>query len=135
MILRTLAAAAGLATMVSVAACANSPVENSTIEGTVGYRERIALPPDAQVEVSLVDVSNAGGAAVTLAESTITPKGQVPVLYVLAYNPAQIESNHSYALQARITSGDDLLFITTTHYPFELNGVNNTDLMLERVGS
>ena len=135
MIFRTLTSAAGLAAMLTVAACDAPQAENKTIQGTVAYRERMALPPDAQVKVSLVDVSKADAPSVTIAESIITPKGQVPVPYVLEYDPAKLESGHSYALQARITSGEDLLFITTTHNPYVIDGQNSTDLMLQRTGN
>src|SRR5690606_5821880 len=45
----------------SVGAC--TPQDSATIEGSATYRERIALPPDAQFEATLEDVSVADAPA------------------------------------------------------------------------
>ncbi len=50
-----------------------------TVTGTAAYRERIALPPDAVLEVSLEDVSRADAPADLIARTTVDPAGQVPI--------------------------------------------------------
>lgn len=147
MIFRTLAGATGAALLLALAGCeapganrgegsahTGTGVQAATIRGTVTYRERMALPPDALVQVSLVDVSLADAASPTLAATEIRPQGQVPVPFALSYDPKRIEDRHSYALQARISSHDRLLFITTTMNPVLTGGADNTDLVLERAG-
>lgn len=142
MIFQPLAGVIGVAMVLALAACEapkatdadESAAHMETIRGTVSYRERMALPPEALIEVSLVDVSLADAPSTTIAVTEIRPQGQVPVPYVLSYDPKRIEDRHSYALQARITSGDDLLFITTTMNPILTGMADNTDLVLERVG-
>ena len=46
------------------------------VTGTVDYRERMALPPDAVVEVRLSDVSRQDVAAPVIAETTVLPEGR-----------------------------------------------------------
>ena len=58
---------------------------------TVAYRERIALPADAVINVQLLDTSVADVAAQTVAEVLINAEGrQVPVPFTLTYDPAKI---------------------------------------------
>lgn len=142
MISQPLAGAIGVAMLLALAGCeapkATDADENAahveTIRGTVSYHERMALPPEARIEVSLVDVSLADAPSTTIAVTEIRPQGQVPVPYELSYDPGRIEERHRYALQARITSGDELLFITTTMNPILTGSADNTALVLERVG-
>lgn len=93
-----------------------APAEQATLEGTVWYRQRSALPEGAVVEVRLLDVSLADAPAVVLAQTQIVPTTQVPIAFTLHYDAAQIQPAHSYALQAKILLGDTLLFISTERY-------------------
>ncbi|MBN9082182.1 MAG: hypothetical protein BGP04_08385 [Rhizobiales bacterium 62-17] len=111
-----------------------------TLSGTVIYRERMALPPSAVVEVQLIDVSLADAPARVLARTTLWPRRQVPLRYRLRYDDAQIRPNFSYALQARITLNGRLLFINTTRHSLSAEGLaggrggfGNTDILVERV--
>lgn len=89
----------------------------ATVTGTVTYRPRIALPPNAVVEVQLVDVSRADAPAITLAsQSIITGGRQVPIPFELIYNPDQIDPRMTYAVQARITVDGELQFINTRRF-------------------
>lgn len=96
------------------------PPENSataSVTGTIAYLQRIALPPNARVEVKLQDVSRQDAPAQTLATQIIPLEGrQVPIPFELVYNPDQIDASHTYAVQARILVDDDLWFITTSRY-------------------
>lgn len=90
--------------------------EQATLEGSVWYRQRSALPEGAVVEVSLLDVSRADAPASVLAKTRIEAVRQVPVAFSLTYSPGQIQPTHSYAVQARILLDDRLLFISTERY-------------------
>jgi putative lipoprotein len=60
------------------------------VTGTVAYRERMALPTDAVVEVRLSHVSRQDVAAPVVAETTVRPAGrQVPIPFELRYDPGQ----------------------------------------------
>lgn len=80
------------------------------------HRQRSALPPDAVLDVSLLDVSRADAQATVLAHQTIDSAGQVPIAFVLEYDTAQIKPQMSYVVQATIRQGGKLLFINTERF-------------------
>ncbi|EGA68628.1 lipoprotein-related protein [Vibrio sinaloensis DSM 21326] len=96
-------------------------VEKDTVEsitGTVAYRERIALPDNALVTVTLQDVSMADAPAKVIAKHRFETNGaQVPFEFDLAYHTSKIEERHTYSVNARIEVEGKLLFITDTSYP------------------
>ncbi len=63
---------------------------NASVEGTVTYRERLALTPDASLVVELRDVSYADGDAALIARQTITGPSQVPIGFRVEYNREDI---------------------------------------------
>ncbi|KQZ69288.1 hypothetical protein ASE06_00145 [Sphingopyxis sp. Root214] len=108
--------AAGVAAA-ALAGCATTPApaeQSVTVTGSIAYRERIALPPTAQIEVSLDDVSLADAPARNLARQIFKADGkQVPFAFTLTVDKARIEPRNSYAVSARITGPDGkLMFIT-----------------------
>ena len=87
------------------------------LTGTVTYLERVSLPPTAVLKVQLVDVSRADAPAVILAEQIIPTGGkQVPFFFEIPFDPAKIEANYTYAVQARIEEGGRLRFISDQRY-------------------
>jgi putative lipoprotein len=106
----------------------------ATLRGSVFYRERIALPPDAIVEVKLIDVSLADAPARTIAETRIRGR-RSPTRYVLRFDRSQILPRRRYALQARILHGDRLLFTSTTHHGIFDGRPDRTDIRVERVAA
>lgn len=94
-----------------------TPAASNTVSGTVSYRERIALPPDAIVKVQLQDISRMDAPAVTLAEQTIQTQGQqVPIPFALKYDPAKIREGNVYTVRAQILVNDRLVFTSDTIY-------------------
>lgn len=92
-------------------------IPSASVTGTVTYRQRIALPPNAVVEVALVDVSRQDTAATTIAKQTIATQGkQVPFAFTLPYDPSKIQPNYSYTVQARIIVDGTLQWINTSRY-------------------
>ncbi|MGH7726622.1 MAG: YbaY family lipoprotein [Candidatus Eiseniibacteriota bacterium] len=114
---------------------ASTPAASESVTGTVAYRERMALPPDAVVEVSLLDVSRADAPAETVADSTIRAEGrQVPIPFGLSFDPKRIDERHSYVVRATIRSEGRILFTTDTAYEVITCGnPRNADLVLVRV--
>ncbi|HJS11995.1 YbaY family lipoprotein [Sphingopyxis sp.] len=110
--------ALGLSTF-ALSACASTGEaanQQTTVSGKIAYRERIALPPSAQIEVRLDDVSLADAPARNIARQAFAADGkQVPIAFLLRFDRSAIDPKHSYAVSARIT-GDDgkLMFITDT---------------------
>ena len=79
------------------------------LTGTVVYRERIALLPDAAVHVALsaVDVDE------PIAELTQPVDGaQVPIAFTLAYPESQIDEGRAYVVTAEIRQGGRTAFVT-----------------------
>jgi len=110
-------------TGICIAQTSTSPGSSPMITGTVTYRVRMALPPDAAIDVRLEDVSRADAPATVVAENIFAAAGkQVPIPFQLPYSEKDIQPNHRYQVRARITVGEKLILTTTTAYPVITNG-------------
>lgn len=95
-------------TAVLVLALSLSPalaVEQITFTGEVTYRERIALPPDADLTVSLVSLDASGTPHAIGATALISGPGQVPLQFVLNVRSDAIADDQDYGLVAEIRAG------------------------------
>lgn len=103
-----------------------------TVTGTITYPGESALPPDALITVRLVDVSLADAPAEIISEQVITAGGQQPPFaFELTYNPRTFDPRRTYAVQARIESDGQLLYINDTHYGVLTNGApSHVDMVL-----
>ncbi|HUV20819.1 MAG TPA: YbaY family lipoprotein [Gammaproteobacteria bacterium] len=88
----------------------------SMVTGTLNYRERILLPPDALVLVQLRDVSLMDVGAKLISEQRIKPEHPVPIPFALPYDANDIDERMTYSVFATIRSGDRLLFVTDRSY-------------------
>jgi putative lipoprotein len=106
--------------------------EIARVTGTLTYPRHAALPPDAVVYITLVDVSPRQDASGDIiARQTITNPGQIPIPFELKYNLARINSKYAYAIQAQITVKGKLLFRNTSPYPVITRGnPNNIDVIV-----
>jgi uncharacterized lipoprotein YbaY/heat shock protein HslJ len=112
---------------------AEAPPSTAAVTGTVSYRERMALSPDALVQVSLQDISRADAPAIELARMEISNPGQVPIPFELEYDPAGIDERMTYSVSARITDRGKLIFISDTIAPVLTRGAGNeAELLLVR---
>jgi putative lipoprotein len=71
---------------------------------TVGFRERIALPPDATVDVRLL--GGIGTGTTGLVASQHVSMSAMPTTIELAYDPTIIDEESPYSLRATILAGD-----------------------------
>ena len=116
---------------VKPAAAAEEVSTMSAIEGEVFYRERMMLPPGAEVEVQLQDVSRADALATVMETVMFKPEGGPPYPFSIEYKPADIDERMRYSLRATITVGDQLMFTSTEFIdPFSGEALN---IMLQRV--
>jgi putative lipoprotein len=107
----------------------------------VAYRERIAMPENAVLTMQLQDLSAPDGPdgvdapAKVIVEQKFTFAGQqVPLPFELHYDPAKIDPKHRYALSARITVADQLMFMNTTAYRVITQGnPAKADILLQMV--
>ena len=101
------------------------------IEGSVFYRERMMLPPGAEVEVQLQDISRPDALATVMASVLLTPEGGPPYAFSIEYDPARIDERMRYALRATISVGDKMVFSSTDFIdPFAGNPVQ---VLVQRV--
>jgi uncharacterized lipoprotein YbaY len=106
------------------------------VQGEATYRERLAMPPGAQLEVVLQDISRADAPSPVVGIVTLSDIGQPPYRFEIPYRPEQIIASHRYGVRARLSSQGRLLFTTDRTYPVITAG-NPTEvqLMLKRVGA
>lgn len=107
------------------------------IAGSVSYLPRIALPSDAVVTVTLLNVSVADAPSRTLAEQTIPAAGrQVPIPFALEVEPGVLEERRRYTVRAQIHDGAGrLLWTTDTAHPVSTDGATDLELRVIQVGS
>lgn len=116
-----------------LAACATllPPSEEAvSVTGSISYRERIALPPTAQVEIQLADVSLMDAPSRTIAQQSFTADGrQVPFAFSLTVDQRKLDPRNSYAVSARITDASGrLMFITDTRNSVTFDGRPRIDM-------
>lgn len=93
-----------------------SQAPTGLLTGTVTYRQRSALPPDAVVNVQLQDVSRVDAPGILLGQQRIPARGrQVPFAFEITYDPSRISASAVIVVRATIRSGGRLLFTTATH--------------------
>ncbi|MGN6391365.1 MAG: YbaY family lipoprotein [Gemmatimonadales bacterium] len=109
------AALAPCIALAALAACGQGttlPAPAHAVTGHVTYRERMALPPDAEVRVMIVEASRADSAK-PVADTTFRAEGrQVPLPFTLPFDRGHIDPRRDYALRATITSERRTIFST-----------------------
>lgn len=121
----------GLAAMLSFASTALA--ETKFLDVTVTYRERIALPPDAVVEVELLDTSRADAPSIRMSSQRFRMTA-VPQSFQIGYDAALIDDRFTYSVAAKILSGDATLFRSTTATPaLTRDAPDAVELILEKM--
>ena len=93
------------------------------ITGQVAYRERIALPSDAAIHLTLEDVSLQDVPATFIAAQTVPSQGrQVPIPFALYFATRDIDPRHTYHVRAAIVIDGKRLFLNTQAYPVLTRG-------------
>jgi putative lipoprotein len=99
-----------------------------TVSGSVVYRQRIALPDNAVIIVSIVDVALADAPAPILARQEING-GQVPIPFSLTLNLDDLAAHAMPSIGARIEVDGQLIWITDMVTPVDTTR-NSTDVIL-----
>lgn len=102
--------AALAAPMAALTAPGTVRAQQGVVTGTVAYRERMALPPGAVLEVQLVDISREGGSWPVIAAARIEVAGQVPIPFEIRYDPSRIDPRATLAVSARLSFGGRVQF-------------------------
>jgi Uncharacterized protein conserved in bacteria len=78
-------------------AAAQTQIQGPAVTGSVNIRQRIALPPDAVLTVTLSDASLADAPSKVIAQRAVRTEGQqAPFSFTLPYNPSDIQPNDAY---------------------------------------
>ena len=120
--------------LVLATGCAQIPSQPQ-VTGTAAYKERIALPPNAVLEVVLEDVSKADAKVEVLGRTRVEQLGNPPFRFEIPYDPSRIDPHHRYAVRARILVDGKLLFINDRSYPVLSEAQRSqVAMLLRRVG-
>jgi putative lipoprotein len=109
-IIATLAAAAAMPASLALA-------QTRRLSGTVLYRERIALPPEAALTVRLGVMTGTELGGRLIAEQIVSPAGQVPIAFAIEFDPAELPADARIGIDASITLADRTLFRTAEAIP------------------
>lgn len=141
----------GLAMAVALAACADKSADIQTpapnpnagatatqpviqqpnVSGTVWIRQKVALPPDAVLTITLSDASLSDAPSKVIARRVLRTEGkQAPFSFELPYNPAEIQPEARILLSAAIAINGKLVFITDAVKSVINQGGSKVDLTL-----
>ncbi len=101
------------------------------VTGTVAYRERMALPPTAELVVSLDEFRE--GSHINLTEvRTLLGGKQVPIQFKLPYLKNSVKPNAQYGVRARILVDGTAIFESTQAEMVITNGKTSVEMMLRQ---
>lgn len=86
----------------------------SKIDVSVMYRERILLPENAMLKVTLEDISLADAPSKTIAQTEMTLTGAPPYNTTLNFKAADLTANNTYGIRATIHVDEALRFTSDT---------------------
>ncbi|QKJ86189.1 hypothetical protein PMPD1_1224 [Paramixta manurensis] len=106
-------------------------IAQPNVSGSIYIRQKIALPPDAVLTVTLSDASVADAPSKVLSQRVVRTEGkQAPFQFVLPFNPADIQPNARILLSAAITINGRMAFITENVQPVINSGGRKAELVL-----
>lgn len=106
----------------------------SKVIGSVGYRERIMLRPDAVISIVLEDVARMDVKSVRIGATSFAAQGGPPWAFTLEYDPAKVHEKGQYVLRARIEANGRLLFTSTERIPaFDEDPSKPVEIMVYKV--
>lgn len=129
---KTLTALAVLA-VILLGGCAEGRPTFGVVSGSVAYEPPAALPPGAEIQVRLYDLSRGDGEGALVAEHRTEASSEgVPADFAMRYDPGLIDPTHSYAVRARLAGEDEPLLETSEPYPVLTQGhPHRVELVLE----
>ena len=106
-------------------------IQQPNVSGTIWIKQRVALPPDAVLTVTLSDASLADSPSKVLAQQATRTEGkQAPFKFELPFNPADVQPNARILLSAAITINDKVVLMTDIVKPVINQGGTKADLVL-----
>jgi uncharacterized lipoprotein YbaY len=92
--------------------CLATSAAAGELTGTASYRERIALPPEAQFQAILYDIS--GDDQVEIARSQSAGDQGPPYNFMIDYPDAAVTADGQYALRAQVIWSERPFFVADT---------------------
>jgi putative lipoprotein len=137
---RRIAILVGSVTALALAGCASPPAPRPTearaetraetrVTGSVSYRERIALTPDAVLHVEVVESAPPGGTPSVVGEQTLQNPGQVPIAFSVPVPSERIRPDATYTVRARLTDAGRV-FTTPEPVPVLTQGHPSQDVQV-----
>lgn len=87
----------------------------TAISGMVTYLPHVALPPDSQVSVNLIDLT--ANPPIIVSNQSFTTSKQVPIPFAVPIDIRWIDEGRNYGLEAEIRDADENLILQTSE-PF-----------------
>jgi len=100
---------AALLSLVALLAACDSLLGPPVVYGAVAFREPSALPSNARLEVTMVELKS-DGSVETVANTAVDNPGSPPIRFALAYDPKRIDENGRYAIEATVRAGERVLY-------------------------
>ncbi|PIJ52212.1 hypothetical protein BL250_04395 [Erwinia sp. OLTSP20] len=111
-------------------------LKQPNVSGNVWIRQKVALPPDSVLTVTVSDASASDAPSRVIAQHVVRTEGkQSPFHFVLPFNPGDIQPKARILLSAAVTVKGKLAFITETAQPVINQGGTRQDLVLVPVPS
>lgn len=111
---------------------APAAAETLTIAGEVTYFERIALPSNGTLRISLVDLQNPLQPRVR-ADGAIATPGQVPLSFRFNLDDKVIAADRQYGIRAEILTGAQVLFRNAEPVPVDLAAAQGLQVVVQLV--
>lgn len=117
-----------------ITACTNfMPTDSDvgTLSGTVSYRERVVLPNNARIIVSLVEQptqADHGKIKVISQHSFLAEGEQPPVAFTLNYVKSKLKLDTLYRVIAKIEINDEVLFSNQSTVDLSIEPLKTTHL-------
>lgn len=104
------------------------------VTGTAHYRERIAVPSGARLEVSLEEEAATEDSNPLITRIVIAKAGQPPYSFEVPYRREDLDPSRSFVIRARLLDRGELLFETASPTAVVTQGNPETvELLLRRV--
>ncbi|WP_067705282.1 MULTISPECIES: YbaY family lipoprotein [unclassified Erwinia] len=124
------------ATLASQVAGQQATLRQPNVSGSIYIRQRIALPPDAVLTVTLSDATVADAPSKVISQRVVRTDGkQAPFKFILPFNPSDIKPDARILLSAAITVNGKMMFITDSVKQAVNTGGHKQDLVLVPVPS
>ncbi len=111
--------------VIGLVACggSSSSAIPSEVSGSVIFHEPVQLPPGSALHIVLADVSVGTEGKAVVGEVTLPAEGRQPPLpFTIRFDPQVINPEHSYAIEAQVSSGGTPLLTTTESHPVLTRG-------------